>query len=203
MPVSHASGSSLICDIERQRTMKVVIIGNSGSGKTWLARELSSGASVPLIRLDEIFWEPGGFDRKRSSEDMVSLVRDSKLGENWVVEGVFGELAKHYLDEAEILIWLDLPWRVCKARLLQRGSESKQHMSRDQSEQGLQALLAWASGYYSRTDLRSHEGHKALFNEFSSTKVWLKDEPSVQKLLVSVKQFARGGSDFAAAVKHL
>jgi len=182
--------------------MKVVIIGNSGSGKTWLARALAGSASVPLIHLDEIFWEPGGFDKKRNSEDIASLIRDSKLSESWIVEGVFGDVAKHYLDDAETLVWLDLPWRICEARLLQRGSESKQHMSRAQSEQGLKALLAWASGYYSRTDLRSYEGHKALFSEFPRTKVCIKDEASVVRLLKRVQQFGRVGSTFGAAVKQ-
>ena len=52
--------------------MKVVIIGNSGSGKTWLARQLAGNASVPLIHLDEIFWEPGGFDKK-SRDDLICI----------------------------------------------------------------------------------------------------------------------------------
>lgn len=52
--------------------MKVVIIGNSGSGKTWLARKLAGNASVPLIHLDEIFWEPGGFDKK-SRDDLICI----------------------------------------------------------------------------------------------------------------------------------
>jgi len=172
--------------------MKIVIIGNSGSGKTWLARELAGRACMPLIHLDEIFWEPGGFDKKRSSESIESLIRDSRLSESWVAEGVFGELAEDYLDDADILIWLDLPWQICEARLRLRGCESKRHMSRSQSEQGLKDLLDWAAGYYSRGDLRSHEGHKALFDDFRGTKLWIKDKASVATLLENSPAFQRG-----------
>lgn len=44
--------------------MKIVIIGNSGSGKTWLAKNLASLITVPLIHLDDIFWDSNGFEKK-------------------------------------------------------------------------------------------------------------------------------------------
>ena len=45
--------------------MRTVILGNSGSGKTWLARKLTGCFSIPIIHFDDIFWEPGGFDKPR------------------------------------------------------------------------------------------------------------------------------------------
>jgi len=168
---------------------RIVIIGNSGSGKSYLAQRLSDHYGYPIIHLDSLFWEPGGFNNKRSSESIASLIHDSKLSESWVVEGVFGELAKYYLDDAATLIWLDLPWQVCEARLMQRGSESKRHMSRSQSEQGLKDLVDWAAGYYSRGDQRSHDGHKALFDDFRGTKLWIKDEASVVAQLETILHF--------------
>ena len=71
--------------------MKVVIIGTSGSGKTWLATRLAACDSATVIHLDHLFWEPGGFDKKRSSDEVTSLIEKSKNAPSWVVEGVFGE----------------------------------------------------------------------------------------------------------------
>jgi adenylate kinase family enzyme len=48
--------------------MRIIIIGNSGSGKTWLARQLAEDAPCPVIHLDDIFWEPGGFDKPKPFE---------------------------------------------------------------------------------------------------------------------------------------
>ncbi len=108
--------------------IKTVIIGNSGSGKTWLAERLARGRDTPVIHLDNIFWQPGGFDLKRPTQEVASLI-DSHLQEReWVVEGVFGNLAQPFLDVAQELVWLDLPWAVCEDRLRARGSESKRHM---------------------------------------------------------------------------
>jgi ATP-dependent protease Clp ATPase subunit len=38
--------------------MKTVIVGNSGSGKTWLAAKLAATTEVPVVHLDELFESP-------------------------------------------------------------------------------------------------------------------------------------------------
>jgi hypothetical protein len=73
--------------------MKAIIIGNSGSGKTWLATQLAVHSGVPVVHLDEIFWQPVGFNEKRSRTLVDQLIADSKQHPSWIVEGVFGELA--------------------------------------------------------------------------------------------------------------
>ena len=121
--------------------MRIVINGNSGSGKTWLAKKLSSIYSVPIIHFDEIFWEPGGFDKKRDSNEILPLTNESKRMSSWVAEGVFGKIAEHYLENTDIIIWLDIPLEICIKRPGIRGSESKKHMNREESEQRLKELI--------------------------------------------------------------
>ena len=156
--------------------MKTIIIGNSGSGKTWLATRLAKTDNFPVIHLDELFWESGGFDTKRPKEMVLRLIKQAKANHSWIVEGVFGELAEQFLDQADFLVWLDIDWVICQERLTKRGSESKRHMERKQSEEGLRKLIEWASHYYDRTDLRSHGGHKTLFQRFKGKKILIKFE---------------------------
>ena len=99
------------------------------------------------------------------------------------VSGLFGELTEWYLAEAEALIWLDLGWPQCRQRLEQRGSESKQHMARAQSEAGLNRLIAWASNYYSRLDSRSFQGHLNLFIRHTGIRIRLRSEEEVNALI--------------------
>jgi adenylate kinase family enzyme len=125
--------------------MKTVIFGNSGSGKTWLAKNIGEKWNSPVIHLDEIFWLPGGFNVKRSPTEVEVLVEAKRLTGEWVVEGVYGKLARQFMQSASAIVWLDMPWEVCKRRLRSRGSESKVHMGREQSQKGCQELVEWAT----------------------------------------------------------
>ncbi len=174
--------------------MRTVIIGNSGSGKSWLARKLATD-DTEVIHLDDLFWMPGGFDRKRNKEEVNQLISNSKFHSKWIAEGVFGELAEQYFDIAQALIWLNLPWDLCHSRLEQRGSESKRHLGREQSKEDLQKLLEWASRYYERTDMRSHNGHQCLFASFQGEKIQLKTGNEVDVYLKSAQQGAALDAD--------
>jgi adenylate kinase family enzyme len=168
--------------------MRTIIIGNSGSGKTWLAKRLASLKGCSVIHLDHIFWEPGGFDKKRSQAVVDMMIAESKKGESWIAEGVFGELADRFVDRAQCLVWLDIDWEACRDRLMKRGSESKRHMGRDESEEGLRKLVEWASQYYNRTDLRSHSGHQKLMMSFQGERVHLKSEADANEWIKQAQQ---------------
>jgi len=162
--------------------MRTIIIGNSGSGKTWLASRLSDASGGSVVHLDDLFWEPGGFDKKRPQETVALMIKEAKAKDSWIAEGVFGELAEQFFDWAHVLIWLDVDWPTCHARLLKRGSESKKHMGRVESEEGLKNLVEWASKYYERTSTRSFLGHERLLEIFSGQKVRLRSEEEVLRM---------------------
>jgi len=183
--------------------MRTVIIGNSGSGKTWLSRQLVNEGFISAISLDDIFWEPGGFDLRRPAADVASLIGEHLKRTGWVVEGVFGDLAEPFLEASDELVWLDMPWSVCRARLLQRGSESKRHMNREQSAAGLDKLLSWAEDYYTRDGACSRAGHKALFSRFSGQKHCLSSEQEVLGYLVRHNRSVNGGHPTRGVRRHV
>ena len=166
--------------------MRTVIIGNSGSGKTWLARQLGSLLDVPVVHLDEIFWLPGGFDKKRDSTEVSEVISREITLVKWIAEGVYGNLANDFLPAAQTLIWLDLPWPVCKRRLEARGSESKSHMNRAQSQEGLKELIEWAEGYPSRTGSCCRAFHANLFERFSGQRHRFESEDQILVFLSAV-----------------
>ena len=166
--------------------MRTVIVGNSGSGKSWLAQRIGEITSIHVIHLDEIFWLPSGFNEKRSPSEVLKLINARKIEKNWIVEGVFGDLANLFLSSAQTLIWLDFPWPVCKKRLEVRGSESKLHMGRMQSEHGTRELIQWAEEYYSRSGACSNAAHHGLFESFTGQKFRFTTELQVQEFLKAV-----------------
>ena len=180
--------------------MKTAIVGNSGSGKTWLANALAKATAVQAIHLDAIFWKPGGFDEKRPKVETTRLTEEAAEGPAWIVEGVFGDLLMPFLSSAHVLIWLDPEWEVCEARLHRRGSQSKAHMERIQSDQGVAKLIAWASTYETRIDNMSRAGHSKIFNSFSGPKAILRSEDDASALLAASAKgnFVESFSTFAS-----
>ena len=96
-------------------TERTVVIGNSGSGKSTLAEAIANLAYIPAIDLDLLHWEEGSYGLKRSEDVARKMVRDISDQPRWIIEGVFGWLTDVALPKASGLIWLDFPWRVCRA----------------------------------------------------------------------------------------
>lgn len=166
--------------------MRAVIVGNSGSGKTWLADRLAEKFASPVVHLDDIFWLPGGFNEKRDPEKVSNLVKAARSEPDWIVEGVYGNLAQQFLPYASTFVWLEIPWSICRRRLEIRGSESKAHMGREQSEAGLRELVQWAETYSSRQGSSGHAANLALFESFNGGRYRLSSESKVLEYLDAV-----------------
>ena len=156
---------------------RIVIIGNSGSGKTTLAKELGASRNLPVIHLDRLFWMPGSFEVKRPPGVVHAEIDQERQAPAWIVEGVFGELAQRFLERADHLVWLDLPWAACRANLDSRGPAQANDVA------GFDRLMAWAGDYWTRTDLRSHAGHEKIFHDFPGAKDRITERGQLLKLV--------------------
>jgi adenylate kinase family enzyme len=56
--------------------MKVLVFGNSGSGKSTYARALAARESLIHLDLDSIVWEPGRIAEQRSTELVIVRRRE-------------------------------------------------------------------------------------------------------------------------------
>ena len=87
---------------------RVVILGNSGSGKSRLARALGVRLGLPVVHLDPLYYGPDW--AHGDAEVFRRRVRDALAGEAWIVDGAFlalvGDLT---LPRAELVVWLQQP----------------------------------------------------------------------------------------------
>jgi adenylate kinase family enzyme len=164
---------------------KILIIGNSGSGKSWLSARLSTRLNIKEINLDTLVWERGGYNKKRSQGAVDDELTKLSSEPAWVIEGVFGSLAEKLINSADMLLFLDMGWTVCEQSLLARGSESSTQLDSELAENNFRELLKWASEYGSRVSKSSYGFHNQLFTQFTGTKCRFSTREEVNAFVTS------------------
>jgi len=173
---------------------QIIIVGNSGSGKTWLGERTARLLGIRHIALDAIFWETGGYSRKRDAHQVQADLQEIQKSVTWLVEGVFGHLLDVLMAFADTLIYMDLPWGERKTNLLHRGPESSGQLDPKKAEVNFHAMLEWAEAYETRDSKASKTYHDFLFARFSGDKYRICSRDDAEQLLKRLSAKAFSGS---------
>ena len=146
---------------------RTLIIGNSGSGKSWLAKQLAGYLHVPWVDLDSIHWLSDEHSIARPRAEALGMARVAANDERWVIEGVYGWMVSELIHRATALIWLCVEDEECVANIRQR--EAK----RGENDALLIALLDWAGSYRTREGSSGYAAHQRLFDGFGGSKLQL------------------------------
>lgn len=163
--------------LDASELSRIVIIGNSGSGKSWLAERLANQLRSPTIDLDEIHWIPGGYQARRNQAEARAAVQTHAAKDRWIIEGVYGWLVAEALPKATALLLLDMPDEQCvanvQARGIRRGGDEASHIE----------LIAWICEYRTRQNSNSWIGHAGLFDSFAGPKQRLRSRSELDALI--------------------
>lgn len=151
---------------------RTLIIGNSGSGKSWLAERLAAQLKVPWIDLDKIHWISDEHSIARPYAAALDIARVAADEEQWVIEGVYGWIVSELMHRATALIWLCVDDENCVANIRQREQ-------RPDNDVLLMALLEWAASYRMREDSSGFTAHRQLFKGFNGSKIKLMDRAEI------------------------
>lgn len=152
---------------------RTLIVGNSGSGKSWLAERIASRLGALHVDLDSIHWLPGGYNAPRERSEALHLLGEAAKADRWVIEGIYGSLINEVRNDSTALIWLCPDEAECVENIRQRG------IRRGGDAVSFAALLDWASTYKSRQGAGSFLGHQKLFDEYGADKLVLRSRDDV------------------------
>jgi adenylate kinase family enzyme len=97
---------------------RIAIIGCGGSGKSYLACQLSAILGIPVTHLDALYydrhWNPLPTHR------LAQLQRDLVTQPRWIIDGNYASTMAIRLAAADTVIFLDLPAGACLSGILQR-----------------------------------------------------------------------------------
>lgn len=97
---------------------RVAIIGNGGSGKTWLARALGCALQLPVTHLDTLFYDDGW--RSLATDEFAAVQRELVAMESWVIDGNYASTLPIRLAAADTVVQLDLPATACLSGIVAR-----------------------------------------------------------------------------------
>ncbi len=93
---------------------RILITGNAGSGKTTLAKQVSTALDIPFHSLDRIVWQEGW--RKTPANERQQQIEELVQEPSWVIDGVSFQVQ----ESADLVVLLDIPRRACFLRVIKR-----------------------------------------------------------------------------------
>jgi adenylate kinase family enzyme len=161
--------------MEFDKTLKkILIFGNSASGKSTLAKNLSAEYSIGHLDLDLLAWLPTSPPTRKNLVDSKTGIDEFLIANTqWVIEGCYTDLLELVATQASEIIFLDLPIETCIANARARPWEPHKYSSKIAQDKNLAMLIDWISQYTKREDTFSRNAHLAFYDKFSGGKTSL------------------------------
>tara|TARA_R110002050_G_scaffold11068_2_gene37691 strand:- start:13381 stop:13944 length:564 start_codon:yes stop_codon:yes gene_type:complete len=120
---------------------KIVIGGNSASGKSTLAKIMAETKGLPYYSFDKLFWRPDwkGPDPEKFKKTVTDICKQDK----WIFEGG-ARLIEERCDAADCMIYINTPIPLCLWRALARCYRLiVLKKERDTLPQGCTPMISW------------------------------------------------------------
>ena len=90
---------------------RVLVIGCPGSGKSTFSRALAEKTGLPLIHLDQLYWNT---DRTTVEKQVFRRrLQDALEGESWIIDGDYASTMELRLQRCDTVFFLDYPEAIC------------------------------------------------------------------------------------------
>lgn len=151
---------------------RVIIFGNSGSGKSTKAKHLCSEYNLSHLDLDTLAWlrtdPPQRKPINDSKKEILSFLKDN---DSWVIEGCYSDLLEIVLEKSSEIIYMKLSVEDCIENAKKRPWEPHKYISKDAQDENLEMLIEWIKQYPVRDDTFSKVEHEKIYHNYKGKKL--------------------------------
>lgn len=98
---------------------RILIIGSPGAGKSTMAARLAEIVRLPVIHLDDHYWQAGW--RRQTPATWAEELAELLARDRWIMDGNYLDSMALRLERADLVLDLDFPPLLCLARASWRG----------------------------------------------------------------------------------
>lgn len=103
---------------QENKMKKILVIGNSGSGKSTFARKLHQATGLPLLHLDLLWHLPDKTNISR--EEFDTRLEEILALKEWIIDGNYQRTLQQRIAACDTIFLLDYPVEVCLAGVAER-----------------------------------------------------------------------------------
>jgi len=97
---------------------RILILGCCGAGKSTFSRILADSTGLPVIHLDQHYWQPNW--EEPSKEEWANKVNDLTTQDQWIMDGNYGGTLDIRIKKADAIIYLEATTVKCLYRVIKR-----------------------------------------------------------------------------------
>ena len=128
---------------------RILVIGCPGAGKTYFAKKLSEINGLPVIHMDNLYWNKD--KQSISYPELEAKLLPYLKEENWIIDGNYHHTLENRLKYATDVFFLDLSKEECEQGILERVGKKRDDIPWIETKEDALELIAWNETYEERT----------------------------------------------------
>lgn len=132
--------------------IRIHILGGAGSGKSYVASQLSSSFHIPHYDLDDIFWENSVSHYGIKAPEIIRdhKLRNMVMEDSWIIEGVYISWLEPSFSAADKIFVLATPVEIQESRIWDRYHKRSIGIEPNKKKEtyvGVVELIKWNRNY--------------------------------------------------------